>query len=59
MKSAGNLMKMLLRYRITPPKRLTDASSSLEPLEGLFEVGDNIVSVFDTDREPHEVLPDP
>jgi hypothetical protein len=36
-----------------------DASCSLEPFEGLFEVGDHIPSVLDTHREPHEVLPDP
>jgi hypothetical protein len=36
-----------------------DASSSLESLEGLFEVGDHIPSVLDAHREAHEVLPDP
>src|SRR5215204_2332374 len=36
-----------------------DASCSLQSLEGLFEVEDHILSVLDTHREAHEVLPDP
>src|SRR3712207_6714218 len=36
-----------------------DAFCSLEPFEGLFEIGDHIPSVLDTTREPHEFLPDP
>ena len=35
-----------------------DALYSLEPVEGLFEVGDDVLRVFDADGEPHEVLPD-
>jgi hypothetical protein len=31
----------------------------LEPFEGLFEVGDDVLWVLDSDGEPHEVLPDP
>jgi hypothetical protein len=36
-----------------------DTFCSLEPFEGLFEIGDHVPSVLDTNREPHEVLPDP
>jgi hypothetical protein len=41
------------------PRVAHDACCSLDSLEGLLKVQDHIPSVLDTNRESHEVLPDP
>src|SRR5919112_4784795 len=50
--------KRLRLHRFLFAYPTSSASRSLESLEGLFEVGDHILGVLDTDREPQEVLPD-
>ena len=56
---AGTTTKQPFPTEVTMVRAGNDTSRSLKTLEGLFEVGDDVLRVLYPDGEPHEVLPDP